>query len=335
MGPGALAQVLRSSTLAQYGHPDLLVGLQTSDDAAVFRLSADRAIIQTLDFFPPVVDDPFTYGGIAAANSMSDVYAMGGQVLLALNVVAFPADLPGEILTRILDGGAAKVAEAGGVVAGGHSVTDDEPKYGLSVTGTVHPDQVWTKAGARAGDRLFLSKPLGTGAITTATKRGAADAADERSAIAWMLTLNRAASETARGFGDAVHAATDITGFGLLGHGAEMAAKSGVALEIRAGSVPLMDGALGYAEAGLLPGGLGRNRDHFTGSEAPGAGVTVDPAVAAALGSLLWDPQTSGGLLLAVAADAADRLIAAFTAAEVPLWEIGVVSAGAGVRVLP
>lgn len=333
MGPAALAQVLRSSTLAQYGHPDLLVGLQTSDDAAVFRLSADRAIIQTLDFFPPVVDDPYVYGGIAAANSMSDVYAMGGDVLLALNVVTFPADLPGEILGRILDGGAAKVAESGGVVAGGHTVTDDEPKYGLSVTGTIHPDRVWTKAGAQPGDRLFLTKPLGTGAITTAIKREVADAADADAAIAWMLTLNREASLAAREH--EVHACTDITGFGLLGHGSEVAAKSGVRLRIRAGAVPLMDGALAAAAAGHLPGGLGRNRDHFAGADAAGGGVEIGERVDPDLAALLWDPQTSGGLLLAVPAADGDALLNAFAFAKLPIWEIGEVRAGRGIAVVP
>src|SRR5215207_4621971 len=181
MGPETLAQVLRP--LTQHHHPDLIVGLQTSDDAAVYRLSSDQAIIQTVDFFPPVVDDPFTYGAIAAANSVSDIYAMGGDVLFALNVAAFPDDLPAEILTRIFEGGSSKIIEAGGVIAGGHTVTDDEPKYGLTVTGTIHPDRIWTKAGAKPGDRIFLTKPLGTGVITTAIKNGKADPAYADAAI--------------------------------------------------------------------------------------------------------------------------------------------------------
>jgi selenide, water dikinase len=331
MGPAALAHVLRHSALAQYGHPDLLVGLQTSDDAAVFRLSPEQAIIQTLDFFPPVVDDPYTYGAVAAANSMSDVYAMGGEVLLALNIVAFPADLPGEILGAILEGGAAKVAEAGGVVAGGHTVTDPEPKYGLCVTGVVHPERILTKAGARPGDRLFLTKPLGTGALTTAAKNGAADPAHIQGAIASMLTLNRAASRAARRV--PIHAATDITGFGLLGHGSEVAAKSGVRLRLRAGAVPLLDGARDCALAGHLPGGLGRNRDHF--ADLPEAGVTVAPGVPPELVDLLYDPETSGPLLLAVAPDRAADLRAAFATADLPLWEIGGAESGAGVVVEP
>src|SRR5215218_7159323 len=188
MGPAALAQVLRP--LTQFSHPNLIVGLQTSDDAAVYRLSDEQAIIQTIDFFPPVVDDPFAYGAISAANSMSDVYAMGGDVLLALNVAAFPDDLPGEILSRIFEGGASKVVEAGGIIAGGHTVTDDEPKYGLCVTGTIHPERILTKAGAKPGDRVFLTKPLGTGMITTAIKQQAAAPSHIADAVASMLTLN-------------------------------------------------------------------------------------------------------------------------------------------------
>src|ERR671918_46643 len=207
MGPSALAQVLRPLTLAT--HPDLVVGLQTSDDAAVYRIAPDLAVVQTVDFFTPIVDDPWTYGAIAAANSMSDVYAMGGTVLFALNVAGFPENLPP------------------------HMITDAEPKFGLVVTGTIHPDKVWTKAGALPGDVLFLSKPIGTGIVATALKREKARAEDVEAATASMLTLNRAAAETARAAGG-VHAATDITGFGLLGHASEMADKSGVGLHIKA-----------------------------------------------------------------------------------------------------
>src|SRR5215211_1400572 len=199
MGPAALAQVLRP--LTQFSHPNLIVGLQTSDDAAVYRLSDEQAIIQTIDFFPPVVDDPFAYGAISAANSLSDVYAMGGDVLFALNVAAFPDDLPREILSRIFEGGASKVVEAGGVIAGGHTVTDDEPKYGLSVTGTIHPDRILTKAGAKPGDLLFLTKPIGTGLITTAHKNGIVAEEHLQPALDSMLKLNRAASLAAREIG--------------------------------------------------------------------------------------------------------------------------------------
>ena len=327
MGPAALAQVLRPLTLRS--HPDLLVGLQTSDDAAVYRLAPDLAIIQTVDFFTPIVDDPWTYGAIAAANSMSDVYAMGGDVRLALNVAAFPESLPAETLSAIFEGGATKVAEAGAIIAGGHTVTDDEPKYGLSVTGVIHPDRILTKAGARPGDRLFLTKPIGTGIVTTALKRDAAEPAHVEAAVAAMLTLNRAASLAAREAGD-IHACTDITGFGLLGHAAEVAVKSGVALRLRAGAVPLLPGALAYAAAGQIPGGLNRNRDFYTLAD---GGFRISPAVDPAVATLLFDPQTSGGLLLSVAEDRAPYLRSAFAAAGLPLWEIGAVLPGAGIDV--
>ncbi len=330
MGPGALAQVLRSGTLSQYSHPDLLVGLHTSDDAAIFRLRDDLVMIQTVDFFSPIVDDPYTFGAIAAANSMSDVYAMGGEVSLALNIAAFPADLPMEILGAILDGGAAKVSEAGGIVAGGHTVDDPEPKYGLCVTGLAHPDAILTKAGARPGDRLFLTKPIGTGIITTAIKRSAASMAHAQVAIDSMLRLNRDAARAATA--GKPHACTDITGFGLLGHASEMAEKSGVQLHIAADAVPLIDGALDYATAGHQAGGLGRNRDHFRTS---GGGVSIDSNVNDALAAILWDPQTSGGLLFAVPRDDIDAFHNAFDAGAVPYWGIGEVRAGSGVVVEP
>ena len=331
MGPAALAQVLRRSMLAQYSHPDLLVGLQTSDDAAVLRLSADLAIVQTVDFFPPVVDDPWTYGAIAAANSMSDVFAMGGEVLLALNIAAFPDDLPGEILADIFAGGAAKVAEAGGVVAGGHTVTDPEPKYGLCVTGSVHPDRILTKAAARAGDRIYLTKPLGTGAITTAMKSGAAPPGAAEAAVASMMTLSMAPSRAARAAG--VTACTDITGFGLLGHASEVAARSGVGLRLSAGAVPLLPGALEAAAAGHLPGGLGRNREHFAAD--PEAGVSFAAGVDPLLEALLYDPETSGPLFLTVPPERTPALREAFAAGDLPLWEIGEVVPGRGIEVLP
>lgn len=305
------------------------MGLHTSDDAAVFRLRNDLVMIQTLDFFSPIVDDPFTFGGIAAANSMSDIYAMGGEVSIALNIAGFPADLPGEILAVIMDGGAAKVAEAGGVIAGGHTVDDAEPKYGLCVTGLAHPSQILTKAGASPGDRLFLSKPLGTGVITTAIKRDAAERPHADAAIDWMLTLNRAAARTAAAFRP--HACTDITGFGLLGHGSEMAQKSDVSLQIEASAVPIMDGARAYAEAGYLAGGLGRNREHFTNT----GGVLVEDSVPDDLASVLWDPQTSGGLLFSIDASSAAMFHQRFIDESIPLWEIGVVAEGAGVHVRP
>jgi selenide,water dikinase len=331
MGPGALAQVLRLATLDQYSHPDLLVGLQTSDDAAVIRLSPELALVQTVDFFPPIVDDPWTYGAIAAANSMSDVFAMGGEVLVALNIAAFPDDLPYELLAEIFAGGAAKVAEAGGIVAGGHTVADPEPKYGLSVTGTVHPARILTKAAARPGDRVFLTKPIGTGAITTALKNGAAPAGAIEAAVGAMSALNLAASRAARRVG--VNACTDVTGFGLLGHAAEVASKSVVALRLSAGAVPLLTGAREAAAAGHLPGGLTRNREHFAlGEEAT---VAISSDVDPVLTELLFDPVTSGPLLITAPSERARALQDEFASADLPLWEIGEATDGRGIEVLP
>lgn len=329
MGPAALAQVLRPLTFAT--HPDLIVGLQTSDDAAVYRLAPNLALVQTVDFFTPIVDDPWTYGAIAAANSMSDVYAMGGTVLLALNVAGFPEDLPPHLITAIFEGAAAKVAEAGAIIAGGHTVVDAEPKFGLVVTGTIHPDEVWTKAGARPGDLLFLTKAIGTGIVSTALKRERASVDDLSVAVESMLTLNRAASEAARAAGG-IHAATDITGFGLLGHASEMAQKSGVGLHLNAGVVPLLPGVLDYTAAGFIAGGLGRNRAHF---ERHGGGIRFEPAVDPLVQTILFDPQTSGGLLLAVDPNHAAALRESFAKAGAPLWRIGKVTAGAGIDVQP
>lgn len=323
MGPEALAQVLQPLTTRT--DPNLIVGLQTSDDAAVYLLNADLAIIQTVDFFPPVVDDPWAYGQVAAANSMSDVYAMGGEVRLALNVAAWPDGLDPALLTRIFEGGAAKVAEAGAVIAGGHTVTDREPKYGLSVTGTIDPGKVWTKGGAQVGDVLFLTKALGSGLVTTAHKNDAARQDDLAAAIASMATLNMRAARAARAV--AVHACTDITGFGLLGHAHEVAERSGVRILVDADRLPVLPGAIDYAAAGHIPGGLGRNRDWY-GSQ----GVTVAPEVDPGVASLLWDPETSGGLLFAIAATEVEALRERFAADGVTAWEIGRVVAGSGVH---
>ena len=328
MGPGTLAQVLRP--LAMQSHPNLLVGLQTSDDAAVYKLSDDLALIQTVDFFPPVVDDPFSYGGIAAANAMSDVYAMGGEVTLGLNIAAWPEDLPTELLSRVFAGGAAKMAEVGAIIAGGHTVTDAEPKYGICVTGTIHPERILTKAGARVGDRLYLTKAIGTGIVLTALKREAADEAHVAEATSSMLLLNRLASRLAREIG--VNACTDITGFGLVGHAAEMAEKSGVRLQIAVEAVPFLSGAIEYAELGFVPGGVGRNRDHFASLGADA--VTLPGDLRQSLDDLLHDPQTSGGLLLSVAVEKAPALEAAFAREKAPLWPIGAVIAGGGVEVM-
>jgi selenide,water dikinase len=329
MGPSALAQVLRPLTLAT--HPNLVVGLQTSDDAAVYRIAPNLAVVQTVDFFTPIVDDPWTYGAIAAANSMSDVYAMGGTVLFALNVAGFPEDLPPRMITAIFQGAADKVAEAGAIIAGGHTVTDAEPKFGLVVTGTIDPDQVWTKAGAQPGDVLFLTKPIGTGIVATALKNEMARADDVTAATDSMLTLNRAAAETAHAAGG-VHAATDITGFGLLGHASEMAEKSDVGLCISADAVPLLPGTESYAAAGHIAGGLGRNRAYF---ETHRGGIRFAPDIDATLQTVLFDPQTSGGLLFAVDPAEADAFRADFSQARLPLWQIGDVVAGAGIDVHP
>jgi selenide,water dikinase len=332
MGPGDLAHVLRHLT-SKERPPELLVGLHVADDAAVWQLDGERALVQTVDFFTPVVDDPYTYGAIAAANALSDVYAMGGEPFLALAIAAFPTDLPKDILADIFRGGADKAGEAGVVVAGGHTVTDDEPKYGLAVTGLVHPERVLTKDAARAGDALFLTKPLGTGVITTALKRERAEAAHVDAAVDWMLRLNREAAALLARFPQ-VRACTDVTGFALLGHGYEMAAASGVCLEIEAGAVPFMDGALDYAAAGLLPGGADRNQLYLEAADASGSPrVNVAPDVASHRAAALYDPQTSGGLLFGVPEAQAGEVEAAFRGAAQPLWRIGRVVPGRGVRV--
>lgn len=325
MGPDRLAQALLP--LTAYSHPDLIVGLQTSDDAAVFRMSDDQAVVQTVDFFPPIVDDPYAYGAIAASNAMSDVFAMNGSVLLALSIAAFPAEMPIDTITSIFTGAAEKVREAGGVIAGGHTVIDDEPKYGLSVTGKVHPDRVWTKAAARQGDILFLTKPLGTGLITTALKNGVASPAHVAAAIGCMSTLNRAAQEAATDL--EVHACSDVTGFSLAGHSSEIASKSGVGIELDSGALPMLEGALDYARGGNISGGLQRNIAHFEGTR-----VQVAPEVHDQLRLLCFDPQTSGGLLLAVAPASVSTLVERFETREIPAWQIGVVTDKAGVRIV-
>ncbi len=308
-------------------HPDLLVGLEKSDDAAVYRLNAEQAIIQTVDFFPPIVDDPYLYGAVAAANSMSDVYAMGGRVLLGLNVAGFPRDFPPEVIARIFQGGADKVMEAGGVIAGGHTVVDKEPKYGLCVTGIVHPDRVMVKGGLAVGHRVFLSKPLGTGVVTTAAKGSAAEAADVDAAIQSMTRLNRGAAEVIQALG--VRGCTDVTGFGLLGHASEMVQASGCGMRVRADAVPLLSGAMRYAEQGLFAGGLGRNRKYLNGLAEQGVvKLTVDRRVPEALAELLFDSETSGGLLFSVPSDRASEVSQRFAARDERVWEIGEVVPG-------
>lgn len=324
MGPEALAQVLRplAEMFQAKDYPDLLVGLGAPDDAAVYRLNAEQAIIETADFFPPVVDDPYTFGAVAAANALSDVYSMGGVPLFALNLAAFPEDLPVEVISEILRGGAEKVREAGAAIAGGHTITDKEPKYGLAVTGLVHPDHIFTKGGARPGDRLVLTKALGTGVITTAHKQDKVESADLEAAVASMLRLNRAAADVAKEIGP--HAVTDITGFGLLGHTHEMAHLSGVSFEIDYAALPWLPGARKYAEAWIFPGGSERNEAYF------GRWVTYVHALADWEQRLLHDPQTSGGLLMAVAEEAVPVVVNRLRAAGEGAWVIGIARAGHG-----
>lgn len=301
-------------------HPNLLVGLGVADDAAVYRIDDETAVVATLDFFAPLVDDAYTYGAIAAANAMSDIYAMGGEVVLALNIAAFPEDLPPEVQTDVLRGGAEKVAEAGGVIAGGHTIWDKEPKYGLSVLGRVHPDRIFTKAGLRPGQALYLTKPIGTGTVLSAARDGKAEQPWIDGAIASMLQLNRHPSHIAGQMG--VRAATDITGFGLLGHAWEMASRSGVVVEVEAEAVPLLPGALECSRMGVHTGGEGRNREWVGAHARFGAGVSADVA------ALLFDPQTSGGLLLAIDQAESDTLEDRFRSDAQPLWRIGRTSEG-------
>ena len=287
--------------LPRQDDPRLLVGLETSDDAAVYQLTGDLALIMTVDFFTPVVDDPYLFGQIAAANALSDIYAMGGKPLLALNIVCYPTCLSPGVMSEILRGGADKVREAGAVIAGGHTVEDSEPKYGLAVTGLVHPQKVVTNAGASPGDALVLTKPLGTGIITPALKAGLAPPEACDAAIKTMCSLNREAAEAMQAVG--VHACTDITGFGLLGHAAEMALASGVSLAFAYERIPLLPRALELASTGLVPGGAYRNRDYLL--PRVNLAVSLTPAQQA----LLFDPQTSGGLLIAVPPERLEKLL--------------------------
>ncbi len=282
--------------------PNLLVGVDTADDAAVYKLNDETALVQTVDFFPPVVDDAFSFGAIAAANAFSDVYAMGGRPLLALNIVGFPVDLPKEILGHVLRGGAAKAQEAGVLVIGGHTVDDAEPKYGMAVTGTVKPGKQITNAGARPGDALVLTKPIGTGIITTAGKREQASADVLDNAIAVMSTLNRAASEAMVEVGG--NACVDVTGFGLIGHLLGMLSASNASAELSFKDVPLLDGAESLALEGLVPGGTQRNRNAAETSVEWASELQEYEKL------LLCDAQTSGGLLIAVSQDRKDALLA-------------------------
>jgi len=301
--------------------PDALIaGLNPPDDAAVYRVSDDLAIIGTLDFFPPLVDDPRTFGEIAAANALSDVFAMGGRVLFALSIAAFPEDLPRDVMTEIFAGASAKVREAGGTLAGGHTIRDPEPKYGLAVIGAVHPDRLLRKGGARPGDRLVLTKRLGTGILVSGARRGLTGEADLAAVIDGMRRLNRAASEALAGAG--VRTATDVTGFGLLGHGLEMARSSGTRFVFEGADLPVLAGARAVAAAGVETDGGANNRRFVAGS------LRVENTVAPELVTLAHDPQTSGGLLAAVPAHLVDTVEDAFDDAGVERWWIGRVESG-------
>jgi selenide,water dikinase len=318
MGPGALAEVLHP--LKQHSEPaNLLVGLHAIDDAAIYRVNEQQAIISTADFFPPIVDDPYAFGAIAAANAMSDVYAMGGQVLMAINLLAWPDDLDPELLSNVLQGGADTVAQANAVIAGGHTVIDKEPKYGLSVTGIVHPEHILTKGGAQPGDLLILSKPLGTGLITTAHRRSLAREDDLQTAIQSMSRLNRQASEALVRAGAGVHAVTDITGFGLLGHAWEMASQSLTGMRIHYEALPLLPNTLHYAKNECIPGGSSRNKKYLT------TRVNIASRISEHKQAILWDPQTSGGLLAAIEPAIWPALIQQNHGVQ--FWQIGEVTA--------
>jgi selenide,water dikinase len=329
MAPGDLQEVLAVLKTAGNPSPDLLVGLGAADDAAVYRLAPDLAIVETVDFFPPVVDDPWTWGAVAAVNAMSDVYAMGGEVMFALAVAGFPREMSKSIISEVFRGGRDKVTEAGGVIAGGHTVVDAEPKYGLCVTGRVHPERILVKGGLRPGDRAFLSKPLGTGVITTAAKNGVASQEVLAGAVASMLRLNRGAAAVARDCG--AKGATDITGFGFLGHAGEMVKASRAGLAIDAFRLPVLPGTRELAEKGQWSGGMKRNRRHVDATF--GTDLMIDPSVPAYLASLLTESETSGGLLFSVAPDRAGSVIEAFRRRGEECWEIGSVLAEPVIRV--
>jgi selenide, water dikinase len=289
-------------SLPRYRNADVIVGTETSDDAGVFRLRADLAIVNTVDFFTPIVDDPYVFGQIAAANALSDIYAMGAEPRTALNIVGFPrGTMALEVLAEIIRGGAERVRKAGAVVIGGHSIIDAELKYGMAVTGVVHPDRVIRNVGVRAGDALVLTKPLGTGIITTALKKRAAPAHSVRAAVRSMVALNSTASTLMRDFD--VHACSDVTGYGLLGHALEMASGTRVTITLESDRLPLLDDVVRLAEEGCLTGGCKRNRSYLEDK------VTIDPAIREGLVEVAFDPQTSGGLLIALPRKQAPGLV--------------------------
>src|SRR5271170_3983068 len=316
LAPGSVAAVL--SRLPKQSDPNLLVGFDTSDDAGIYRIAPDLALVQTVDFFTPLVDHPFTFGQIAATNALSDVYAMGGRPVTALSIVCFPPDGDLDILEQIMRGGLTKMEEANCIVVGGHSVRDTEIKFGYAVTGLIHPDRVFTNTGAVAGDILILTKPIGTGVITTALKRGVAKQEWVANAVCSMTTLNRVASEVITA-ATGVHAMTDVTGFGLMGHGRELALGSGMALEIIVDQVPRIEGALDAIHLGTIPAGLLANREfaECISADAPGSRIPDD------LRTLLYDPQTAGGLLISVAPENEDEVLGSLRSTGLNAARIG------------
>jgi selenide,water dikinase len=313
-----LEEVLRGFVPAEA--ENLLVGLDPADDAAVYKLDDQRALVFTIDFFPPIVDDPDDFGAIAATNALNDIFAMGGVPLLALSVAAFPEELPSETVRAVFDGADRQVRAAGAILAGGHTIRDAEPKYGLAVVGTVSPDAIWPKSGARPGDALYLTKPLGTALVLGGAKRGLVDATE---AVRWMRTLNRDAADVLRKFSPS--AVTDVTGFGLLGHAHEMASRSNVRMRIEAARLPALDGALSAARAGVSTAGTRNNRAY---------GVVEVGDVPPELIELAYDPQTAGGLLVSLPREQGPSLEAEFAAADLFLARIGNVSEGAGTELV-
>jgi len=319
VGAGVLAKLLDG--IKVLSDPNLLVGFDKSDDASVYKITDDLALVQTVDFFPPIADDPYTFGAIAATNALSDVYAMGGEPKLALNIMAVPADLPKEAVHQMLRGGYDKAYEAGAIITGGHSILDSEPKYGLAVTGFVHPDKVLTNSGAEDGDVLLFTKPLGIGILTTAAKANMVSEETMSYAVSLMTALNKSARDAMVKY--RVHACTDVTGFALLGHACEMAQGSGTEIHIDVDSIDLIPDALEFARMGILPEGMYRNRDF--------AEAYVDPGdVELAKQDMLYDPQTSGGLLIAVHPDDADALFAELTDSVPSAQRIGAVKSYTG-----
>jgi selenide,water dikinase len=311
-----LAEALK--TLPVSKNPNLLVGFNKADDAGVYRLSDDLALVQTVDFFPPIVDDPYYFGRIAAANALSDIYAMGGRPITALNIVGFPAGkMPEWVLSEILRGGNEVIEEAGAVVVGGHSIKDNELKYGVAVTGLIDPRRVITNAGAQVGDRLYLTKPLGTGLITTGIKRQAVGANLEKIVTEVMTQLNREAAEAM--IAAKAHAATDITGYGLMGHAYEMASASGVSIRLFSKNLPLLPEALRLAEARMIPSGAVANREFMAGH------CEFDKAVDDNLQAVMFDPQTSGGLFVSIGADQAELFESALRDKNIPIHHVGTV----------